>query len=125
MADLVTVSKVKEFISGKDMRTDGSLPDELDRRVNELLNGAVKRAKDNGRKTVRPEDLAGGSASGAASLTVASRVKNVVSGQDLRSDSGLGEAVNGHVQAMLAEACDRAKSNGRSTVRPYDLPKVS
>lgn len=122
---LITVSKVKEYISGADMRTDGSLPDELNARVNDLLTGAVSRAQDNGRKTVRPEDLAGRAAGNPLSLTVASRIKGVVSGKDLRSDSGLPDALNGHIQSMLEEAVQRAKDNGRSTVRPYDLPRVS
>lgn len=121
---LVTVSKVKEVISGADMRTDGNLPDALNDRVRDLLNGAVNRARDNGRKTVRPEDLAGSSAYNASSVTVASRVRGVIGGADLRVDGALPDAVNGHVQAMVQEAIKRAQANGRSTVRPYDLPAV-
>ncbi len=125
MADLVTVSKVKEVISGADMRTDGSLPDALDQKVRDLLNGAVRRAQENGRRTVRPEDLAGSSVGGPASLTVQSKVRGVISEQDLRVDGSLPEAVNGHVQSMLNEAVERARANGRSTVRPHDLPGLN
>lgn len=125
MADLVTVSKVKEVISGADMRTDGSLPDALDEKVRNLLRGAINRAKENGRRTVRPEDLAGSGAEGSASLTVQSKVRGVISNEDLRVDGSLPDALNGHVQSMLKEAIERAKANGRSTVRPHDLPGLS
>jgi histone H3/H4 len=121
---LITVSQVKEVIGGADMRTDGSLPDALHERVTELLNGAVVRARENGRKTVRPEDLAGGSANNPRSVTVASRVRSVISDADLRVDGSLPDAINGHVEGMLEEAIERARANGRSTVRPYDLPSV-
>ncbi len=121
---LVTVSKVREVISGADMRTDSSLPDALNDRVADLLDGAIQRSRDNGRATVRPEDLAGRAASSPASLSVASRVKDVVKNAGLRSDGSLGEAVNGHLQSMLSEAIDRARANGRSTVRPHDLPTL-
>ncbi|MGH3442142.1 MAG: hypothetical protein ACRDUY_08895, partial [Nitriliruptorales bacterium] len=119
---LITVSRVRDVIGSKDKRVDSGLPDALNACVSDLLNGAMRRAKNNGRKTVRPEDLAGPGAYNAESLTVASRVKAAVSGQDLRSDSGLVDALNGRVQAMLGEAADRAGANGRSTVRPHDLP---
>lgn len=126
MADqLVTISKIKEVIGGADMRTDGSLPDALNQRVQELVNGAIERTKENGRSTVRPEDLAGRSVPGAASLTVASRVKDVVKAAGMRSDGNLPDAINGHVQGMLEEGIQKAKANGRATVRPHDLPKLS
>lgn len=121
---LITVSQVKEVIGGADMRTDGSLPDALNERVSELLNGAVVRARENGRKTVRPEDLAGTGANNPRSVTVASRVRSVISAADLRVDGSLPDAINGHVEGMLEEAIERARANGRSTVRPHDLPSV-
>lgn len=126
MADqLVTVSQIKEVIGGADMRTDGELPNKLNDNVLELLNGAVSRAQENGRKTVRPEDLAGKDAgSDPSSLTVASRVRGVIQSADLRVDSSFPDAVNSHVHSILEEAIERARANGRSTVRPYDLPQV-
>ena len=125
MADqLVTISKIKEVIGGADMRTDGSLPDALNQRVQDLVRGAIGRTKENGRSTVRPEDLAGRSVPGAASLTVASRVKDVVKAAGMRSDGNLPDAINGHVQGMLEEGIQKAKANGRATVRPHDLPSL-
>ena len=121
---LVTVSRVKNVISRADLRTDGSLPDVLNERVLDLLNGAMARARENGRKTVRPEDLAGRGAYNPESVTVASRVRGVIGAADLRVDGSLPDAVDGHVQAMVEEAVSRAKANGRKTVKPYDLPAV-
>jgi histone H3/H4 len=121
---LVTISKVKEVISSADMRTDGSLPDALNGCVRDLLHGAASRARENGRKTVRPDDLGGRGVANPASVTVASRVRGVIGSSDLRVDGSLPDAVNGHVHAMLQEAIGRARANGRSTVRPYDLPRI-
>lgn len=121
---LVTVTKLKEVISGNDMRTDSGLPDSLNETVAGLLDGAIARSQDNGRQTVRPEDLAGRRSDDAVSLTVASRIKDHVKSAGLRSDANLPDAVNGRVQAILEEAIERARANGRSTVRPYDLPAV-
>jgi histone H3/H4 len=121
---LVTVTQVKEVIGGAEMRTDGTLPDGLNGKVLDLLNGAINRTKENGRSTVRPEDLAGRPADSPASLTVASRVRDVLKNANMRTDSNLTDAVNAHVQTMLEEGIQRAKANGRSTVRPYDLPTV-
>lgn len=121
---LVTVSQVKEVIGGAGMRTDGSLPDVLNGRVTDLLNGAIVRTRENGRKTVRPEDLAGGTARNPRSVTVQSRVRSHIGAADLRVDGDLPQAVNGTVEWMVGQAIEAARANGRSTVRPYDLPSV-
>lgn len=57
----------------------------------------------------------------AESLVVQSKVKEAVKGLELRMDSGLPDAINEKLAAMLAEAAERAKANGRGTLRPYDL----
>lgn len=57
----------------------------------------------------------------ADSVVVQSKLKEAVKGHELRMDSSLPDAVNAKVQAMLKEAAARAKSNGRGTLRPYDL----
>jgi histone H3/H4 len=54
---LVVQSKVKEVISKHDMNSSGDLADALSVVVEKKLAKAVERAKANGRKTVRPEDL--------------------------------------------------------------------
>lgn len=58
MADnLAYQSRVKDYIKNKGLRSDGDLPDAVSRKIRQLLNRAAERAKANGRKTVRPEDL--------------------------------------------------------------------
>ncbi|MBW3618996.1 MAG: DUF1931 domain-containing protein [Actinobacteria bacterium] len=58
MADSVVVqSKVKEAVKGLDLRMDGNLADALNERVHQILRDAAKRAKENGRSTLRPYDL--------------------------------------------------------------------
>ncbi len=54
---LVVKSEVGNMISKKNMRTSGTLYDELDKKVAEILGGAVARAKANGRQTVMAYDL--------------------------------------------------------------------
>jgi histone H3/H4 len=44
-----------------------------------------------------------------------------VKAQGLRTDSALPDALNAKIAAILADAAKRAKENGRSTLRPYDL----
>jgi histone H3/H4 len=55
------------------------------------------------------------------SFCVGSRVKSFVSGKGLRTASDLLPALDERVAEALAKACERAKANGRSTVRPQDL----
>jgi hypothetical protein len=57
----------------------------------------------------------------ADSLVVQSKVKEAVKGLELRMDSNLPDALNAKISALLKEAADRAKQNGRGTLRPYDL----
>ena len=52
---LVVRSKVKEACKG--MRCAGDFYDALDRKVKDMLTEASRRAKENGRATIRPADL--------------------------------------------------------------------
>ena len=47
--------------------------------------------------------------------------ENRFEGLDLRMSGDVPDAVNAKVQDMLKAAAERAKENGRSTLRPYDL----
>jgi len=53
----VVMSKVKEFNKKKNFNTAGDLSEGLNAVVEWYLDMAVKRAKSNGRKTVRADDL--------------------------------------------------------------------
>ncbi|MEX0592992.1 MAG: hypothetical protein WD358_07410 [Nitriliruptoraceae bacterium] len=58
MADSVVVqSKVKDAIKAQGLRMDSNLPDALNEKVHALVAKAAKRAKENGRGTLRPYDL--------------------------------------------------------------------
>jgi histone H3/H4 len=58
MAESVVVqSKVKEAVKGLELRMDGNLPDALNQKVQQILQDAARRAKENGRSTLRPYDL--------------------------------------------------------------------
>jgi histone H3/H4 len=61
MGDLLVVqSKVKEFAKKagvKDLRFSGDAVTELSKRVERIIKDAAKRADDNGRKTVKPQDI--------------------------------------------------------------------
>jgi len=54
-------------------------------------------------------------------LVVGSKMKDVVKAAGCMSSGDLIEAVSAKVHEMLAGATERAKGNGRSTVRRYDL----
>lgn len=53
----VVASKLKELIKKLNMMSSGDLADAVSSVVEEGVKKAVARAKANGRKTVRPEDL--------------------------------------------------------------------
>jgi len=53
----VVESKVKEQLKAAEMNCGGDLCEALDKRVEQLINEAVARAKSNDRKTVRAGDL--------------------------------------------------------------------
>ena len=53
----VVASKVKDLLKGMSMMTAGDLADGLSKEVDGLVKKAAARAKANGRKTVRADDL--------------------------------------------------------------------
>ena len=55
LMSLIVRSKVKSTIKG--MRFAGDFYNALDKKVEDTLRDAAKRAKDNGRATIRPCDL--------------------------------------------------------------------
>ncbi len=58
MGDILVVkSKVGEYIKGKDMHMSADTADKLSELVMYKLDMAVKRCKENGRKTIKPYDL--------------------------------------------------------------------
>ena len=56
-APVAVASRIKDYVKGKGLRSDGGLADAVDAKVKQLLDEAVKRCKGNKRGTVRPHDL--------------------------------------------------------------------
>lgn len=54
---LVVASKVKAIIKEQGCQTSSDALEALNGRVHELIAGAVHRAKENKRSTVKPQDL--------------------------------------------------------------------
>ncbi|MBI4576311.1 MAG: hypothetical protein HY722_08625 [Planctomycetes bacterium] len=54
---LVVQSKLKDYIKGKDMMSGAEVVEAASRILYAKLDMAVKRAQENGRKTVRAHDL--------------------------------------------------------------------
>ena len=54
---LVVGSKVKDAVKGAGCNMAGSFPDSLSKCTADCVAKACSRAKANGRKTVRPDDL--------------------------------------------------------------------
>lgn len=54
---LVVVSKVKDYIKSKGCMTSGEAIPALSDRVYALIDEAIKRTQENGRQTVKPQDL--------------------------------------------------------------------
>ena len=54
-------------------------------------------------------------------VVINSKLKDVIREAGLRSDGDIAQAVSDKVHEMLEAAIERAKSNGRQTVRPCDL----
>ncbi len=54
-------------------------------------------------------------------VVVASKLKQAVKALKCQSSSDLVEAVSQKVHEMIEAAAQRAKKNGRATVRPHDL----
>jgi histone H3/H4 len=53
----VVGSKIKDMLKGHDMMTAGDFTEALSKKCEMMVKEAAMRAKENGRKTVRPCDL--------------------------------------------------------------------
>lgn len=54
-------------------------------------------------------------------VVVGSKVKDAIKAKGCQSSGDLVEAISDKVHDMIVAAIERAKANGRATVRPYDL----
>ena len=54
---LLVQSKVKEYVRGQEMMCSSDLIEALNEEIGRLLDRAVERAQENGRKTARASDV--------------------------------------------------------------------
>ncbi|MCX8158088.1 MAG: NFYB/HAP3 family transcription factor subunit [Candidatus Diapherotrites archaeon] len=54
-------------------------------------------------------------------LVVTSKVKEIISKEGMNTAGDAPEALSKVVEEMIKKACERAKANGRKTVRPEDF----
>lgn len=62
-----------------------------------------------------------GASGGRVQVVLASRIKDIARTAKVRVSGDFVEAANSEVNAVLRRAIDRAKQNGRQTVRPQDI----
>ncbi len=119
---VVVGSKVKDVVRSAGLTATDDLLGALNRDIHKMIQRAAQRAKANGRKTIRSYDLACLPRTTNRDLIVMSgRMRSVIGSAGLRSDGELVQAVSDKVHEILEDAIHRCTSNGRSTVRPYDL----
>lgn len=119
---VVVGSKVKDVVRSAGLTAADGLIKELDKLVKEMIRDAAHRARANGRKTLRPYDLSCLPRTTNPDLIVMrGRLDDMAASGGFRSDGELVQAVSDKVHEILESAIFRCTSNGRSTVRPYDL----
>lgn len=82
---------------------------------------ARKSTKKAAKKSAAKKSTAGGARSSDVQLVVASRIKEAARAGDVRVAGDFADAFNAEVNEVLTRAIERARTNGRSTVRPGDL----
>jgi histone H3/H4 len=117
---IVVGSKAKAHLKGKGCNCAGDALDGLEAVLMWYLEDGAAKAKANGRKTVRAYDFVA-DAKGGADVVVGSRCKAVLKEKGCNT---AGDAING-LQSLaghyLDQAAERAKANGRKTVRKHDF----
>lgn len=54
---LVVVSKVKDYVKGKGYMTSADAIPALSEAVYQMIDKAIERTKENGRQTIKPQDI--------------------------------------------------------------------
>ncbi len=118
---IIVASKAKAHLKAKGCNCAGDALEGLEGMLTWHLEQAGKRAKENGRKTVRKTDFCTCDKGSMADCVVGSKSKAML------KDAGCncaGDALDG--LSMLAakyldQAAERAQANGRKTVRKHDF----
>ena len=117
MEMIIVKSKVKE-VSGN-CNVAGDFAEALNKVAVSEIKAAAKRSGANNRKTVQAKDVFVGKTSAKVMLVTKSKIKSVVSGQNISGD--FAEALNEVLVYFVSQACARAEANGRKTVGGRDL----
>ncbi|MDP2691529.1 MAG: hypothetical protein Q8O95_03965 [bacterium] len=115
----VVGSKVKELIKKAGCNTAGDLIDVLSSVVEWHMDESCKRAKANGRKTVRGTDACMETSDNA--YVVGSKVKEFNKKKGCNTAGDFVGGLNALVKWYAEQGCKRAKANGRKTVRGTDV----
>ena len=114
---IVVKSKIKEVANG--CNVSGDFADALNGAAVMMVQDSAKRAQANGRKTIQAKDVFIGDSTGGPMLVVKSKVKDVVSGNNVSGDYA--DSLNEILKWLVQQACARAEANGRKTVGARDL----
>jgi hypothetical protein len=116
----VVASKVKEANKAKGFNTAGDLNDGLSSLVDWALAQGQGRAKRSGRKTLRALDVIAGPA-GDSKYVVASKVKAANKSAGFNTAGDAIGAVGSLIEWAVDQGQQRAKAEGRKTVRGADV----
>ena len=86
-----------------------------------IVTDAARRAKANGRKTIKAQDIAPTTKPASDKFLYESRVRDSVKVHGLRVAGDALGAVNAMSATKIEDAASRAKANGRKTIQPGDF----
>jgi histone H3/H4 len=108
-ASLVVTARIKSVLHGSGMHGNAKLAAALSDSLNESIQAGISCAKLNGRKTVRENDV------------VVFNVGHFIAHQGVAYDAETIEAMRAKCEQMVERAAQRAKSNGRKSIMPFDV----
>lgn len=119
---VVVGSKVKEVVKEAGLLSDDRLVQALSNDVRQLVAEAAVRAARNRRMSLKFHDIdCWSQTSHEESLIIPEAIARLMAKGGFGADRDFMLALSDKVQEILRDAILRAKANGRSTVRPYDL----
>jgi len=120
---VVVGSKVKEVVREAGMDIDEASIHRLSWRVRHLIYEGMHRARANERRLLMALDLSFPVLPDDTDVRMnkAELIDALARRRGFRLDADFQTALNAQTNQMVADAIMRARGNGRSTVRPYDL----